>query len=229
MGLPLYLARTPWEIPEDDALHTAYMACHFSPYGAGLETYGEIPRCGMVICNDRVPLLGHDPRLIYHQLGLILEQTGADSLLLDFQRRDPADADLVKTLQALPCPVAVTELYADCCSGPVFAEVPMHRPLCDATARWQDRLLWLDVAGNAQRFTVTADGSRSSCLPPFVPDGICHREESLHCSYHIQVFPDRAEFTLFRTKEDLCDLLQEAGQLGFAKAVGLHQELHSLV
>ena len=36
---------------------------------------------------------------------------------------------------------------------------------------------------------------------------------------------DIAEFTLFRTREDTVDLLEEAEKLGVKLAVGLYQEL----
>lgn len=227
MGLPLYLALTQGEMPEADTAFPAYMACHFSPYEDGLEMQQPLPRCSMVILNDRVPVWGHHPDRVAAQLGEILEQTEAGCVLLDLQRPGCPEA-VVKALAALPCPVAVTEGYAQLADGPVLAEVPMHRPLEDARKRWPGRELWLDVAANVQRITVTGTGCRLDSLPPFPPDGIVHREPRLHCSYCIDTQPDRAVFTLFRTKEDIEQLLQQAEELGFTGAVGLHQELHDL-
>lgn len=228
MGLPLYLAKTTREILEHGGVpeHTAFMACHFSSYGDGLDIPQELPRCAMVILNDRVPVWEHAPDRVAAQLKEVLEQTAAESVLLDFQRGSCSrTAAIVRVLSGLPCPVGVTEQYAAECDRPILVELPMHRPLSDAAERWKGRELWLDVAGNTQRVTVTEKGAAFTSLPQCIPDGICHREKKLHCSYHIHVLDDRAEFTLFRTKEDMDALLQEAEELGFTRAIGLYQEL----
>ena len=227
MGLPLYLAGTRGEMPEADTAFPAYMACHFSPYENGLEAQQPLPRCSMVILNDRVPVWGHDPDRVAAQLWEVLEQAEATCVLLDLQRPGCPEA-MVKALAALPCPVGVTEGYAQLTDGPVLAEVPMHRPLEDARKRWNDRELWLDVAANVQQITVTGSGSCLDSLPPFSPEGIVHREARLCCSYCIDVSADRAVFTLFRTREDIEQLLRQAEELGFTGAVGLYQELHGL-
>lgn len=224
MGLPLYLAKTAREMAGSEADFSAYMACHFSPYGDGLDVPQELPRCAMVILNDRVPVWEHDPDRVSGQLREILQQTGAESVLLDLQRPG-CPAGILKTLTALSCPVAVTEAYAGLCEGAVLLEVPMHHPLAKETGKWKGRELWLDAAANTQRITVTKDSSHFSSLPRQSIKGIVHREENLHCSYTIHVTPEQAEFTLFRTKEDIADLLQEAEALGFTKAIGLYQEL----
>lgn len=224
MGLPLYLAKTHREMLEAEGPLSAYMACHFSPYGDGLEVPEALPECSMVILNDRVPAGFHDPEKVAGQLREFMDKTGADCILLDLQRPGFPHG-LLKALTALPFPAAVTEQYAALCDGAVFLEVPMHRPLSDALELWKGRSLWLDVAGNTQRITVTKEGSRFSSLPRQLPEGTVHRDEKLHCSYTLRVTEACAEFTLFRTREDTQALLQEAEQLGFAKAIGLYQEL----
>lgn len=224
MGLPLYLAKTGREMLEEASGCTAFMACHFSSCGDGLALWEEVPKCDMVILNDRIPPRKPDPGKVAAQLLEILRQSGAACVLLDLQRPG-CPVELLKALTALPCPVGVTEQYADSLDCPVFIENPMHRPLSDAVKKWAGRELWLDAAGNTQRITVTAEGAGFISLPRQVPEGICHREETLCCSYHIEVMEDRAEFTLFRTREDLEGLLQQAEQLGFTKAIGLYQEL----
>ena len=227
MGLPLYLAMTRREILEADPGRTAFMACHFSSYGDGLELWEEFPKCDMVILNDRIPVWNHDPEKVAAQMAEVLHQTGAESVLLDLQRPG-CPAEFLKALTRLPCPVGVTEKYADSLDCPVFIEKPMHRPLPDAAEKWPGRQLWLDAAGNTQRITVTAEAAAFTSLPRQIPEGICHRDEKLCCSYHVEVTEDRAEFTLFRTKEDLQDLLLEAEALGFTKAIGLYQELQTV-
>ena len=228
MGLPLYLAKTRREILGADPGRTAFMACHFSSYGDGLELWEEFPKCHMVILNDRIPVWNHDPKKVAAQLGEICTQTGAESILLDLQRPGCPES-IIKELTALPFSVGVTEGYAANYDCAVFADVSMHLPLSHAAETWKGRQLWLDAAGNTQRITVTAEAAAFTSLPRQIPEGICHRDEKLCCSYHVEVLKDRAEFTLFRTKEDLQDLLQEAEMLGFTKAIGLYQELQTVL
>ena len=62
-----------------------------------------------------------------------------------------------------------------------------------------------------------------SRVSPTEPEGF--HEPKLHCHYHIQLIDQKAEFTLYRTREDLDTLLEEAEALGISAAVGLWQEL----
>ena len=230
MVLPLYLAMTDWEILSAEGLptHMAYMACHFSSYGLGLEELPEsLPKGGMLILNDRIPVWDHDPELVATQLKQYTEAVSCDGVLLDFQRtgchRTAAIIDAV--CQALACPVGVPEPYAQDRDCPVFLPpVPHHRSLQAHIAPWNNHEIWLDAAMDAEIITVTGAGSVFTPLPRHIPEGICHRDSNLHCSYQMQVFSDRAEFTLFRTQEDLADLLQQAEDLGITRAIGLYQE-----
>ena len=56
------------------------------------------------------------------------------------------------------------------------------------------------------------------------PEG-CHREETLFCHYCVDMEENAARFTLWRTREDLGNLMAEAEKLGVSTAVGLYQEL----
>ena len=72
---------------------------------------------------------------------------------------------------------------------------------------------------------LTSDGCESIRIPsPALSGGFA--DEALHCHYRIQENPDRVDFTLYRTREDLDALMQEAAQLGVTLAVGLWQELN---
>ena len=76
MGISHYLAMTAEEIATTDILpeHTAYMACHFSPYGTGLTNIPEsLPKNAILILNDRIPFCGHDKALIAKQLAQLME------------------------------------------------------------------------------------------------------------------------------------------------------------
>ena len=51
------------------------------------------------------------------------------------------------------------------------------------------------------------------------------RDEALHCSYRIVRGDSDAQFTLWRSREDLWELLDEAAALGVTATIGLYQEL----
>lgn len=231
MALPVYLAMTAAEFRSAEALpeHAAWMACHFSCYGTGLSNLPEqLPAGAMVILNDRTPVFGHDPELIAKQLSEIVACSNSGGVLLDFQRPDcPQTANIVKSIvTALSCPVAVTEAYAEELDCPIFlSPPPLCKPLAEHIIPWKDREIWLEVALDSQTITVTPDGSHFSPSFPADPQEPSFPEDALFCRYHTDVFEDQAVFTLFRTREMLDTLLQEAERLGVCRAVGLYQEL----
>lgn len=231
MGLPVYLAQTYWEMMDFSQIpeNTAYMACHFSSYGSGLEKLPEgLPKIPLLILNDRIPVWNHDPVLVTAQLKEAVETLEAGAILLDFQRKNCPGTESVANavISALPCPVGISESYAQERDCPVFlSPLPLRKTLEEYVAPWKDREIWLDIAMNAEEITVTKDGSQFTDLTRFSPDGSCHKDPELLCSYQIRVLEDRAVFTLFRTREDIAALLQQAEGLGVTRAVGLYQEL----
>ena len=225
MALPLYLARTPAEMGENMPSDlSAYLALHFSPGGTGLSNFpAELPPGTMLILDDSTPMDGHDPETILKQLSSQLEQYQCESLLLDFQRPGiGAQQKLAETLcRSLPCPVAVSELYAAGLSCPVFlSPVPPDRPLAEHLRPWRTREIWLDAALDGLEFTLTETGCAAAPLFDFPEEGM--RDEILHCHYKVE---SPATFRLWRTQEDLDALLQEAESLGVTRAIGLLQEL----
>lgn len=230
-ALPVYLAMTAAEFCNAEALppHPAWMACHFSCYGTGLSNLPEhLPPGSMLILNDRTPVYKHDPELISRQLSDFVARNPIDSILLDFQRCDcDQTADIANAIiSALDCPVGVTEAYANDFTCPVFlSPPPLYKPLCEYLSQWKERDIWLEVALDSQKITVTPEGSHIS--QPFFaePEEPSFPEDALFCHYHAEVFENEAVFTLFRTQEMLKTLLQEAERLGVCKAVGLYQEL----
>lgn len=231
MALPLYLAMTATEIRENALLppQLAYMACHFSPYGTGLSNRPRsLPPGSMLILNDRTPIHGHDHGLIREQLEEIIERMRCSRLLLDFQYPgcEETAALAAVLVQSLPCPVGVSEGYAEELSCPVFLPpAPLDVPLQEYLHPFQGREIWLEAALDSMLITLTPKGASYSPLPyGAFRDG--HKEEKLHCRYHINITDDRADFTLFRTPEDLQSLLSEAESLGVTQAVGLWQELN---
>ena len=229
MALPLYLAQTPTEMAGNPLPRgMAYMACHFSPGGTGLSNLPEVlPAGAMLILDDSAPMDGHDPERIVEQLSPRISELGCESLLLDFQRQNiPGQQKLAQLLTAsLPCPVGVSELYADRVSCPVFLPpCPPDRPLPEYLAPWQHREIWLEAALDGITLTLTESGCCAAPLWGFPEAGLT--DEPLRCRYQIETTANSAVFRLWRTKSDLDGLLNEAESLGVAKAIGLWQELH---
>lgn len=231
MAVKRYLAMTAAEFASAEQLpaNIAWMACHFSPYGTGLSNLPpSLPPSSLLIVNDRIPFRGHDPQQIAEQLHLAVENLGCAGILLDFQKPGiGALAELAAHLvSSLPCPVAVSEEYADNPDGIVFLPpCPHHTHLQEYIAPWDGRQLWLDWAADAETITLTKDGSFIHPLPLGELPEKGHWDEKLHCHYSIENTADFSRFTLWRTKDDLENLAREAEELGVHTLVGLYQEL----
>lgn len=229
MTLPIYLAMTDTEMRSCSSLpaHTAYMACHFSPYSTGIcNLPTDLPAGSILILNDRIPLLNHDPEEILVQLKSILEKIPFYALLLDFQQEDcPLSYAIAKHLtEKLPVPVGVTQYYAKELECPVFVAPPaLHVPLSDHLKPWGGRQIWLDVGLPAGCYRVDKSGcTQAPCIRP--ADPLPHQDKSLHCHYGIHLERDHVIFTLARTDEDLKSLLSEGEAIGVSTAIGLYQE-----
>ena len=229
MALPLYLALTPAEMAGNPDLPDclAYMACHFSPGGTGLSNCpSSLPENALLILDDSTPMAGHDLRQIRDELLRLVETNRCAGLLLDFQRPEiPGQRELSELLCAgLPCPVALSDLYAKDLSCPVFLPpVPPDKPLSDHLKPWQGREIWLEAALDGIALTLTEEGCTAAPLFDFPENGQAHRKQ--HCHYTVETTDQSALFHLWRTRKDLDNLLAEAERLGITKAVGLWQEL----
>ena len=231
MALPLYLALTSPEMSEKLPERMAYMACHFSPGGPGLSNLPKVlPPGAMLILDDSMPMCDHDPERIAAQLKDLLTRHSCESLLLDFQRPQiPGQQELAEFLSRdLPCPVAVSALYAEGLPCPVFLPpVPPDKPLAHALSPWQGREIWLEAALDGITLTLTREGCTTSSLLDFPEGGFT--DDKLHCHYAVQTNPQGAIFRLWRTPADLQRLLLDATELGVSRAIGLWQELHNLI
>lgn len=228
MVLPLYLAQTSLEMAGNSLpAHPAYMACHFSSGSPGLSNLPvSLPAGAMLILDDSTPMADHDPELIGKQLADAIRQQGCESLLLDFQRPDiPGQRELAKLLaDSLPCPVGVSEIYAEHLSCPVFLPpVPPDKPLRDYLSPWQGREIWLEAALDGITLTLTEAGCSIEALYDFPDGGL--RDDQLSCHYTVETTADTAIFQLWRTRHDLDTLLAAAETQGVTKAIGLWQEL----
>lgn len=227
MAIRTYLAMTASEFAKADPLppHVAWMACHFSPYGTGLS---NLPFClppdSLLILNDRIPIQGHDPERIGIQLKNTAAALGCSGILLDFQRPNCQETQILADhlVRTLPCPVCVSDLYAKDLDCPVFLPPCSHHVhLENHIEPWKDRDIWLDLARNAEMVTVTSCGSSTIPLPlGELPEG-SHEAPTLHAHYFKECVGDSIHFTLWRTQEDLQALCQQAETLGIRNTVML--------
>ena len=233
MALPLYLAMTREEIDSCPLpANLAYMACHFSVYGKGLQDVpAHLPEGSMLILDDRIPVWRQDPRQVAEELHSAVAEHGCSGLLLDFQRpEEPLMKDIIQSItDTLPCPVAVTEAYAEGVNCAVLLSTPKANvPLIKCTQAWPGREWWLEIAPEVIRYTVTKDASTWEEIQES-EEAYCHQDTRLCCSYRIDIQEDRALFTIGRTHEDLQNLMVQAEELGIQKAIGLYQQLGNMV
>lgn len=227
MPLPIYLAMTAAEFRKNPEISAkmAWMACHFSPYGTGLSNCpAELPEGSMLIVNDRTPIYGHDPQRIAHQLLDLTAQLGCSRVLLDLQRpADPLAKDVVQAvLQALPCPVGVSEGYAADLDCPIFLPpIPLLENPDNYLAPWRNREVWLELAWDAACYTVTKTGCETSPCPPL--GAYPHEDGLLCCRYRIEIGNDRVFFHVRRNSNALIEKLKSMRNI--TCLVGLYQEL----
>lgn len=223
----VFLAQTEQEMAEFLPPKLAYMALHFSPYDQGLTNVPKkLPECSILLLDDSMQVLSHDTGLVTQQLNDLVKQFAAEAVLLDFQGAYSSDAENMASciLQALPCPVAVTERYAKALHCPVFLPPPpVNKALSDYLTPWQAQDIYLELGSEAMQFTVTEKGCSAAPLPNV--DHLPLEDKRLHCHYSVAVKDDRAVFTISRTREDLAELASEAYGLGVKAVVGLYQEL----
>ena len=84
-------------------------------------------------------------------------------------------------------------------------------------------MVYLELYAEGLEITVTKEGSRFSPISSASPLPLA--DKRLHCHYRVTVFPEKAVFTLSRSREDLSALAREAEELGVLGVVGLYREL----
>ena len=186
MAIEPFLAMTAAEIQNCPKLpgKIAWMACHYSPYALGLSNIpSQLPENAMLIINDRTPAQDHDPALILRQVTELSDTLYYKYMLLDFQQQDsPENNAVVQVLTTgSPCPVGVSDRYAKDLDCPVFVPpAPLHIPITQHLAPWQDREIWLEAALDGLQLTLTSQGCQAEPIPsPAFSGGF--RDEALHC------------------------------------------------
>lgn len=180
----------------------------------------------MLILNDRTPIHSHDPALVAAQLRQIAEDLDVSAVLLDFQRPGCAAAAEVAAAVScsMPCPVGVSELYADGLNTAVFINAPvLTQSLAEALAPWQGRELWLEAALSRAGWALTPEGSVPEAPPSAGEYPLS--DPALYCCYRVEEAESALHFYIERGPEMLEALLDEGEKLGVTRAVGLFQEL----
>lgn len=229
MAIPRFLAMTAAEIRKCAILpaRLGWMACHFSPYGVGLSNLPKaLPRGSLLMVDDITPIHGHDPDVVANQLRQVISDTGCAGVLLDFQRGGNPEAAAIAAFlsQGLPCPVGIGVAYGKELNCPVcLPPVPCHTSPAEHLSPWQGREIWLELAPEGETITLTAEGATIAPLTRRPPEpGFL--DTALHCRYQAAVQEDQAVFTLWRTRELLNQIQEEAESLGVTQAIGLWQE-----
>ncbi len=235
MEIPIYLALfsseflTCPELPQNPA----WMACHFSYAGSGLTNIpASLPAGSVLIVDDSIPYLQHDCDLILSQLSDAVSLLRPAAVLLDFQRPNIPEVQLLADLltKRLPCPVVVSACYAASLDCPIFLPpAPIYLPVAEYLQPYQDREIWVDCAPICGKFVVTAESSQYTSQANTPIDKSWHCDTALHCHYRTQIEENRITFSLARTCDDLSAWLKEASQLGVSCAVGLYQELKNIL
>ena len=206
------------------------MACHFSPGGLGLSNIPcALPPDSLILIDDSMPVQGHDPKTVISQLNEMIRSFSVKAVLLDFQRVSSEESrEMAQAISAgCVCPVAVTPAYAHINGCHIFLPpVAVNMALPDYLKPWQGRGIYLEIAAERVLITVTETGSKTR--PDFQDAPLPLADARLHCHYNVSVFPEKAEFTLTRTPEDLAALTQEAYTLGVHGVVGFYQELQHI-
>ena len=233
MPITRYLAMTAAEMAGKSAFShpAAWMACHFSPGGTGLSNLPKwLPPGSLLILDDCTPIQNHDPEQIASELSVCIGGLQCPGLLLDFQRPGEKQAQTLAEYlcSALPCPVVVSDTYAeelDC--GVFVSPISPAETMASRLSKWTGRDLWLDITMEGLSLTLTEAGAKTTPLP----HGKCPagglEDRRLHCHYRISLEENSATFTLWRTAEDIDAQLSEAEALGVTAAVGLYQEFGS--
>ena len=229
MALPLYLALTQAEFQNAEPLSgkIAWMACHFSPYGTGLcDLPSRLPKASAVILDDCIPVGRHDAKTVAGQLAAQVESVGAEAVLLDFQREgcEAAQEIAKRIVDHLPCPVGVSERYAEGLNCPVFLPpIPPDMDWDGYFAPYEGREIWLEVSTQAETVVVTGNGATVCDGREHKADGF--KDEELLCRYCMEIAEDQAVFTLWRSEEDIQHMRERIGKFGVTRLFGLYQEL----
>ena len=207
----------------------AWMSCHFSPWGKGLTNLPDtLPSGSILILDDSNPPTNHDTDTIKHQLEEACFRLKPDCILLDFQHpNNPRAPEIIKAIiSCLPCSVGVSQLYAPGLSCPVFLNCPAPSVSLETSIKaYHGRELWLELAPEQQKLTLTKDGCHITPELLSPRNEPCFYDRETASCYHWTLSETSAVFYVQRDLSCLQKLLTQAEKLGITRAVGLYQQL----
>lgn len=220
MAIPVYLAMTSAEIQNTHKIPQNVA------YWYPLDFPAQPNRDSLLVFTDEEAFRPSKVGIIADNLVASAKSLQCRGILLDFQHENRHEnAALVTELEARKYPFAVTALYAENRNCVIFLPpVPLTATLADYIGPWQGREVWLELAMDGLQITVTAQGSQEYYLSHAPSLNNAHIDQNFHCHYSIESAEDRAVFTLWRTKQDIEAMLNEASALPVRLAVGLWQE-----
>ena len=221
----MFLAMTEDEIRDNSQLpsNIAFLGCHFSSTGSILTGLPEsLPAgCGIIL-DDRNPITSQN----LTEIADTIEEMKPAFLLLDFQL-PPADQSLrlAQTIVKRTIPTAMPPAYGkELTCSLLLPPVPPHIPIEEYLHPWRDREVWLELALDAVRITVTSHGSTTTYFPHAEPQSKVHKDSMLHCHFLITQHPDALEFYCYRAREDITELRNTLPD-HVTHTIGLYQEL----
>ena len=229
MEIPLFLAISPQEMAScaTPPKNTAWLSCHFSEEGAGLEDIPiSLPENSFLIIDDSAPICNHDPALVSEQMKETVLRHRCKGVLLDFQRPHNERAEkIIRQICRLPCPVGVSEPYAAGLDCPIFLPpIPVDCSPKEYLKKWKGREIWLDTSYSPTRIVITANGCAVH-QTPLTDTPLPHRDDRLCCHYSISTSENQIIFLVQRTQEDIYALMKKSIPFGATHAFGLYQEL----
>lgn len=226
MSLPIYLARSRHDMPED-AIAVCYIGCHLSETGTGIcRLPHSLPPGSLFTVDDRILPHGHDMALVYRQLSDAVSRFSPAGIILDFEAPFSAELmELAATLSALPCPVAVSPAYSSGLSCPVFLPpIPPDESAKSFLAPWKGRELWLEAEAESVLLTLDKSGcevcpTQNAPCEPSLADRACR------CHYRTDISDVKATVHIGRTYTDTAAVLDDAAALGVTRAITVSDAL----
>ena len=230
MAIPICFALTAAEFFSCKRLppFVGWLACHFSPSGPGLSNVPTtLPSGSVLLLDDSNPFCNHQPDVIAEQLENTVKSFQCRSVILDFQRSGiPELKNLTDLLcSALSCPVIATPEYAGDKMPVLLPPCPLNKRLSEHIKPFQGQEICLEMGMDGLQLHITKDGCTAESVPYSDHPIFLHKEELLHCHYHIIKGTDAITFHLQRTWEDWDHFLADAELCGIKCAIGLWQEL----
>ena len=159
-----------------------------------------------------------------------LPDDGGDVILPEDDQRHFTLPEVLRANPTQPLVYGGVTLIGTEADNPVFICIPGDSAETQNCARLAAELINMILhseighAGREQMLRMILRGDVDCCEISGIAAEQGFADEQLHCHYRAETGDDFARFILWRTREDLHDLAQEAERLGIKALVGLWQE-----